>query len=816
MSSKSKGTRILFGIWRSLSMVIRKSDIMDDGDIVKEGHLRRLKTLKKRFFVLRSSPRKGKSRLEYFESEKKFRSKGPPKRVIYLASCLNIAKKEDSKHKLVFALYTREDVFGLIAESEDELNAWMKILNIEKRKDEIFNASVSTWPVAVKPRGLGTSKNLAGLYDLQLSTRNLALVKKDTKEPAIEVQLVNIRRCGHTDCFFFMELGRSAATGAGELWIQVDDQVIAQNMHEAILSAMHNISSSDLPPAPRRRCDSEGKRGKSRPRPVSALMYPPSRGRSDTEPTSQNPLVRTVSSSVSTRNLTEFESPKNKTSSVLNRLRPRRRSKEGLNMSSESQVKNQEEKNSDFSDKVLMRPPSKPLEQKDDQPEYMNLGSKNVGETSSMQDYMAMNGVTGGRKNSDSYVDMEATKSKAVKAFKIVDNEQLNKKTTHTAPDGGYMDMTSLRKQHSDIQNGTAKSQSSSPRAGFVQQSKSSSPRQLRTTESALPNKPDIREFVAIKMSPSSSRRRSSQDYVSMCPLAVESGGSPSYVNFSPGMNSPRSRSPNPDVRQRKEDSNGYYVNFTPGEEFSNRGKYLEIPTSLKRLNNSGDSSSYEDMHSYVNFSPGKITDDKNSNNSFKKHSLESVLLDKPRAYENIDLRGITKSKSAVDVPEYVNFVPGDICESSINDVFSVNDDPDTGLVKAQEYDEFSPGKIQVEGQRWRKSPRSYRRDSEPARIQTPKFVTIAPLDTTQEDEEIKQLNYVMLDLSNPDNSSESPSRQRRRPPNIDLSSCQRGSPGPKSAPIRSAYAEVDFTKSDGIRQARQERRESAYALVIN
>ena len=40
----------------------------------------------------------------------------------------------------------------------------------------------------------------------------------------------------------------------------------------------------------------------------------------------------------------------------------------GLNMSSESQVKNQEEKNSDFSDKVLMRPPSKPLEQKDDQP----------------------------------------------------------------------------------------------------------------------------------------------------------------------------------------------------------------------------------------------------------------------------------------------------------------------------------------------------------------------------------------------------------------------------------------------------------------
>lgn len=95
-----------------------------------------------------------------------------------------------------------------------------------------------------------------------------------------------------------------------------------------IYSAMHNISSSDLPPITRRRCESEGKK-KTRPRPVSAMIYPPGRGRSDTEPTSPNPLVRTISSSVSTRNLSEFESPKNKTPSVLNRLRSRRKSKEG-------------------------------------------------------------------------------------------------------------------------------------------------------------------------------------------------------------------------------------------------------------------------------------------------------------------------------------------------------------------------------------------------------------------------------------------------------------------------------------------------------
>lgn len=95
--------------------------------------------LKKWFFVLCLLLRKGKFWLEYFESEKKFCLKGLLKWVIYLVSCLNIVKKEDFKYKLVFVLYIWEDVFGLIVELEDELNVWMKIMNIEKRKDEIFN-----------------------------------------------------------------------------------------------------------------------------------------------------------------------------------------------------------------------------------------------------------------------------------------------------------------------------------------------------------------------------------------------------------------------------------------------------------------------------------------------------------------------------------------------------------------------------------------------------------------------------------------------------------------------------------------------------
>lgn len=93
---------------------------------------------------------------------------------------------------------------------------------------------------------------------------------------------------------------------------------------------MHNISTSDIQPVARRRCSSEGKREKSRPRPVSALIYPVNRRRSDTEPSSSPQALFRASSSNSTRNLSESDSSlRSKTPSVLNRLLPRRRSKEG-------------------------------------------------------------------------------------------------------------------------------------------------------------------------------------------------------------------------------------------------------------------------------------------------------------------------------------------------------------------------------------------------------------------------------------------------------------------------------------------------------
>lgn len=768
-------------------MVLKPLKIMNDGEIVKEGHLKRLKTLKKRYFVLRSSPRNGKSRLEYYESQKKFRHKNPPKRVIYLDTCFNIVKKEDTKKRSVFVLYTHEDAFGLIANSEDELNSWIKSLQIEQRKEEILAASVSTWPVTIKPRGLGTSKNLVGHYDLQLSNRTLSLVTKDTRDLVMEVSLVSIRRTGQADCFFFMELGRGAATGAGELWIQVEDQIIAQNMHETILSSMHNISISGDLPNVRRRCASETKRPKSRPRPISAVINPMGRGRCGTEP-NLSLMPNHSYASRSTRDLTSTESPKSVKSALLNHLVPRRKSKDGSGTSSlDSSCGSQEDRSSVYSDKVLMSPPSAisspSLLPTSSQPEYVNVGpnGKIASLADNTEDYMKM--LLNRRRTSDSYMDMQPPK--------LQDMQGLGTKTTQTTPQEGDPDMTSLRqeaeKQHRNFE-------SSGVRSECVKPKRSPSPRQRRTNESALPNKLDIREFVSLKKSPEVARRNPNQDYTDMKPKDIPS----LYVNFVPTPNL-NEFSPSTDSQDQP-----LYVNVIAGrKKILKEGDQLDPHSPQNGVDGMVESSSYEEMHRYVNISSVQFQDKKTSVEGFRKHSLESALSEQGPEYVNIDFSGITKSKSTLDMPEYINFIPGRIVERSGN-----NNSCETASRSEESTKQESNGYMcPPPRDRWQKSPRSRRRDSEPAKLEHFKCMANTTLAATQEDKETEELHYAILDL-NRDRTSSSASPSRRRPSDIDLSSCYGANPGPRSAPVKCAYAEVDFRKSDGIRQARQETRE--------
>uniref|UniRef100_A0A182ITT2 Uncharacterized protein n=1 Tax=Anopheles atroparvus TaxID=41427 RepID=A0A182ITT2_ANOAO len=126
--------------------------IPDVLNVVLHGYQRKLKTNKKKYFVVYGDTPDKFARLEYFDSEKKFKqsfakllgglggssggSDGPvAKRSIVLRSCFNINKRHDTK-KHIIALFTKDDCFCIVFESEDELNRWLRTLLRLQRGEE--------------------------------------------------------------------------------------------------------------------------------------------------------------------------------------------------------------------------------------------------------------------------------------------------------------------------------------------------------------------------------------------------------------------------------------------------------------------------------------------------------------------------------------------------------------------------------------------------------------------------------------------------------------------------------------------------------
>ncbi|CAI5793823.1 insulin receptor substrate 4 [Podarcis lilfordi] len=281
-------------------------------DVRKCGYLRKQKHGHKRYFVLRVESHLAPARLEYYDSEKKFKSSmraaaaaaavggsaalccPPPKRVIPLYQCFTVSRRADAKHKHIIALYTKDEYFAMVAENEPEQESWYQaiseLMSQSKRgfleqedqadpqlddDDEHYGTALrpgtvfkEVWQVNVKPKGLGQTKNLTGVYRLCLSTKAIHLVKLNSEVPSVHLQLMNIRRCGHSENFFFIEVGRSASIGPGELWMQVDDSVVAQNMHETFLETMKALKAfSEFRP----RSKSQSSGGGSSTNPISFI-----------------------------------------------------------------------------------------------------------------------------------------------------------------------------------------------------------------------------------------------------------------------------------------------------------------------------------------------------------------------------------------------------------------------------------------------------------------------------------------------------------------------------------------------------------------
>ncbi|XP_028323358.1 insulin receptor substrate 2-like [Gouania willdenowi] len=271
--------------------------------VKKCGYLRKQKHGHRRFFVLREATEACAARLEYYESEKKWRNKSAAKRVIALDSCLCVNKRADAKHKHLVALYTKDEYFAVAAENEQDQESWFLVLTDLIAEGKVFDSPASTsslvgfeetsygllspaptyrevWQVNLKSKGLGQTKNLTGVYRLCLSSRTISFVKLNSDCAAVSLQLMNIRRCGHSDSFFFIEVGRSAVTGPGEFWMQAEDSVVAQNIHETILEAMKAMKESEFRP-----------RSKSQSASTNPISVPTRRNLNNLPP-SQTGLVR--------------------------------------------------------------------------------------------------------------------------------------------------------------------------------------------------------------------------------------------------------------------------------------------------------------------------------------------------------------------------------------------------------------------------------------------------------------------------------------------------------------------------------------------
>ncbi|XP_028135100.2 insulin receptor substrate 1-B isoform X1 [Diabrotica virgifera virgifera] len=218
------------------------------GEVLRSGLFKKLKTSRKKWFVLRAETSECSARLEYYDSEKKFNSGQPPKRSIPLKTCFNINKRQDIKHKHVIALYTKDDCFCVVLDTEEELETWLKaLLSLQHGEDPTDGEAPRptyehVWQVVILNRGLGTGRT--GNYRLCLTYKTLCLYKKD-RDSSVTLNLSNIRSCGTLKNYFFLEIGRSSQLGAGELWMESEDNTIAQNIHTTVYHAMTHQRQHD-------------------------------------------------------------------------------------------------------------------------------------------------------------------------------------------------------------------------------------------------------------------------------------------------------------------------------------------------------------------------------------------------------------------------------------------------------------------------------------------------------------------------------------------------------------------------------------------
>ncbi|XP_050434568.1 insulin receptor substrate 1-B isoform X2 [Adelges cooleyi] len=215
--------------------------------VVKIGYLKKMRSMRKKFFVLREETIGGPARLEYYESEKKWRTNCLPKRVIVLKTCFNIDKRADARNKNVLSLYTKDNYFCILFDTEKELEEWLDLMLVLQRVNKDLETGESSkdafehiWHISILKKELGLNSSLIGMTGLCLCDKKVTIMKYPTrskKQKTIDIMLTSIRRCGALDTFFYMEVGQSSPLGAGHIWMDTWDSEVSSSIHQTIMGA---------------------------------------------------------------------------------------------------------------------------------------------------------------------------------------------------------------------------------------------------------------------------------------------------------------------------------------------------------------------------------------------------------------------------------------------------------------------------------------------------------------------------------------------------------------------------------------------------
>ncbi|GAU99161.1 hypothetical protein RvY_10199 [Ramazzottius varieornatus] len=248
---------------------------VDDG-IKRKGVLRKLKTGKKKYFVLRKATHDRPALLEYYDQVSKYQKGETPKRTIIVGGCFAVNKKEDSgdkKDKYAISIYGNPDTFSIVAASEQEQMDWLRDLvelqqtgNLENAQNSPTSSITSdqpyfdyVWNVEVeKKKGATMQSSIVGpqrlCVQLRAEEKKNRFVKlfpvtatrpdQGGKDFPLKV-LRQVGVGGRHDEIFYLEVGRSAVTGAESFAMVCESKHAAAQMHDVIGEAMRVPDPTD-------------------------------------------------------------------------------------------------------------------------------------------------------------------------------------------------------------------------------------------------------------------------------------------------------------------------------------------------------------------------------------------------------------------------------------------------------------------------------------------------------------------------------------------------------------------------------------------